>query len=75
MPRLRNVQIMTNAYTECVPTPVDYRVWKKARKANPKLRVHIVTEGKHSNEVTFQRRAPVKSIVYDTPYSKVQMNI
>ena len=25
MPKLRNVQIVSNAYSECVPTPVDYR--------------------------------------------------
>lgn len=73
MPRLRNVTIMTNSYTECVATPVDYRVWKQARKTNPRLRVHLVTEGKHSKEVTFQSRAPVKSIVYDTPYTRVSI--
>ena len=71
MPKMRNLQILTNSYTECVPTPVDYRVWKQCRKSNPRLRVHMVTEGKHSKEITFQSRAPVKSIVYDTPYTRV----
>ena len=71
MRRLRNLIIITNSYTECVATPVDYRVWKACRKVNPKLRVHLVTEGKHKKEITFQHRAPVKSIVYDTPYTQV----
>ena len=71
MKRLRNLIIITNSYTECVAAPVDYRVWKSCRKVNPKLRVHLVTEGKHKKEVTFQHRAPVKSIVYDTPYTQV----
>ena len=25
MPKLRNIHIVSNAYSECVPTPVDYR--------------------------------------------------
>ena len=70
MPRLRNVILVSNAYSECVATPVDYRVWKECRKSNPRLRVHLVTEGKHNKEITFQTRAPVKSVVYDTPYTK-----
>ncbi|XP_059097343.1 uncharacterized protein LOC131891715 isoform X2 [Tigriopus californicus] len=71
MPKMRNIQIITNNYTECVPTPVDYRIWKECRKSNPRLRVHLITEGKHSKELTFQARAPVRSVVYDTPYTKV----
>jgi F-box protein 39 len=71
MPRIRNIIILTNNYTECVPSPVDYRVWKQCRKSNPRLRVHLVTEGKHKKELTFQARAPIKSIVYDTPYTQV----
>ena len=31
-----------------------------------------MTEGKHSKEITFQTRAPVKSLVYDTPYTRVR---
>ena len=73
MKKLRNIQIITNTFTECVAPPVDYRVWKKCRKANPKLRVHLITEGKHKNEMTFQQRAPVKSIVYDSPYIPVSI--
>ena len=73
MKKLRNIQIITNKYTECVAPPVDYRVWKKVRKTNPRLRVHLITEGKHKNEITFQQRAPVKSIVYDSPYVPVSI--
>ena len=75
MPKLRNLTILTNAYTESVPTPVDYKVWKKCRKSNKRLRVHMVTEGKHSKELTFQARAPTKSIVYNTPYTQVAVNV
>ena len=71
MPKLKNLHIVSNSYSDCVPSPVDYRVWRACRKSHPRLRVHLVTEGRHKKEVTFQTRAPVKSIVYDTPYSKV----
>ena len=73
MKKLRNIQIITNKYTECVAPPVDYRIWKKVRKTNSRLRVHLITEGKHKNEMTFQQRAPVKSIVYDSPYIPVSV--
>ena len=75
MKRLRNIQIITNKYTESVAPPVDYRVWKNVRKANPRLRVHLITEGGHRNEIVFQQRAPVKSIVYDSPYIPVSFFI
>ncbi|XP_023347244.1 uncharacterized protein LOC111716066 isoform X2 [Eurytemora carolleeae] len=71
MKKLRNLIIMSNAYTDSIPTPVDSRIWLSCRKHHPRLRVHLITEGKHKKELTFQTRAPVKSIVYDTPYSKV----
>ena len=69
MKRLRNIQIITNKYTESVAPPVDYRVWKAVRKVSPRLRVHLITEGGHRNEIVFQQRAPVKSIIYDSPYT------
>ena len=60
MRRLRNLILVTNSYTECVASPVDYRVWKACRKVNPKLRVHLVTEGKHKKEITFQHRGAIQ---------------
>ena len=56
MPKLRNLEIVSNAYSECVPTPVDYRIWKQCRKIHPRLRVHLVTAGKHRKEMTFQTK-------------------
>ena len=52
-----------------------FRVWKTTRKHNPRLRIHLVTEGRHKNEIMFQQKAPVKSIVYDTPYNKVNDDV
>lgn len=75
MKKLRNIQIITNKYTECIAPPIDYRIWKAVRKTNPRLRVHLITEGKHKNEIHFQHKAPVKSIVYDSPYIPVSGKI
>lgn len=38
---------------------------------NPRLRVHLSSEGNSKKEILWQRRAPVKSIVYESPYAKV----
>ena len=48
----------------------NFRIWKQLRKIHPRLRVHLVTEGKHRKEITYQSKAPVKSIMYDTPYAR-----
>ena len=32
------------------------RIWKQLRKIHPRLRVHLVTEGKHKKELTFQTK-------------------
>ena len=68
---LRNIQIIANKYTEMSVPPVDQRYWQRLRKLSPKLRVHMVTEGQHINELVLQPGAPVKSIVYETPYIPV----
>lgn len=54
--RLRNLHIVSNAYSQPSPTPVDYRVWRDIRKRCTKLRVHLVTEGKHNKEICFQTK-------------------
>ena len=72
MKRLRNLQIVSNKYTECVAPAVDSGIWKAVRITNPRLRVHLITEGQTKNEMLFQDKAPVKSIIYDSPYISVR---
>lgn len=67
---LRNLHIVQNKYTEHGKS-LGYRVWKACRRANPRLRVHLCLEGLCKKEIIWQPRAPVKSIVYDSPYAKV----
>ncbi|XP_042216465.1 uncharacterized protein LOC121862332 isoform X2 [Homarus americanus] len=67
---LRNLLIVQNKYTEH-GRALCYKVWKKCRKQNPKLRVHLCTEGNTKTEIIWQQCAPVKSIVYDSPNTRV----
>lgn len=68
--RLYNLHIVQNKYTEQGKS-LGYKVWKACRAANPRLRVHLCLEGPCKKEIIWQPRAPVKSIVYDSPYTKV----
>lgn len=67
---LRNLHILQNKYTEHGKS-LGYRVWKACRAGNPRMRVHLRLEGLCKKEIIWQPRANVKSIVYDSPYSKV----
>uniref|UniRef100_A0A6A7FS53 F-box/LRR-repeat protein 21 n=1 Tax=Hirondellea gigas TaxID=1518452 RepID=A0A6A7FS53_9CRUS len=68
--KLRNMHILQNKYTEN-GRAVNYKHWRKCRANNPRLRVHLSTEGSSKQELYWQQRAPVKSIVYDSPYSRI----
>lgn len=71
MQTLCNVVLVVNPFTESQNLSVDPEIWRLCRKGNPKLRVHLLTEGKQAKEVVFQEGAPVRSIVYDSPHAKV----
>lgn len=68
--KVRNMHIVQNKYTENGRS-VHYKCWKQCRASNPRLRVHLRTEGSSKKELYWQVRAPVKSIVYDSPYSRI----
>lgn len=68
--QLRNLFIVQNKYTENGKS-LKYKAWKQCRKNNPRLRVHLCTEGSFKKEIIWQERAPVKSVVYDTPYARI----
>ncbi|XP_064081402.1 uncharacterized protein LOC135197996 [Macrobrachium nipponense] len=68
--QVRNLYIVQNKYTEHGKS-LSYKAWKKCRMNNNRLRVHLCTEGNFKKEIIWQERAPVKSIVYDSPYARV----
>lgn len=48
------------------------RCWKEVRLRNPRLRVHLRLEGKpRHKEIIWQQGAPVKSVLYHSPYTQV----
>ncbi|XP_071512758.1 uncharacterized protein [Panulirus ornatus] len=68
--KIRNLYIVQNKYTENGRS-LHYKAWKQCRAGNPKLRVHLCTEGSCKKEIIWQLQAPVKSIVYDTPFTRI----
>ncbi|KAK7069064.1 hypothetical protein SK128_017452 [Halocaridina rubra] len=68
--QLRNLFILQNKYTEHGKS-LNYKTWKVCRRNNPRLRVHLCTEGNVKRDIIWQERAPVKSVVYDSPYAKI----
>ncbi|CAL4115806.1 unnamed protein product, partial [Meganyctiphanes norvegica] len=75
--KLQNMYIVQNKFTEGGRS-ISSKVWSTCRKANPQLRVHLMTEGnqeegnnKSQIERVWQPGAPVKSIIYDSPYAKI----
>ncbi|RWS09348.1 uncharacterized protein B4U79_08315 [Dinothrombium tinctorium] len=69
--KLANLWIIQTKYTEqCLP--VSSKTWKECTKNSPDLNVHLVVTGKFKSEVIWQSNAPVKSIVYDTPYAAIK---
>ncbi|XP_042216474.1 F-box only protein 39-like isoform X2 [Homarus americanus] len=68
--KVRNMYIVQNKYTENGQS-LSYKAWKQCRAANPRLRVHLCSEGSCKNEIIWQQQAPVRSIVYNSPYAKI----
>ncbi|XP_067135359.1 F-box/LRR-repeat protein 3 [Centruroides vittatus] len=68
--KLVDLYILQVKHTD-VATPVSRKTWKECRKISPKLRVHLVIDGKVKTEVMWQEGAPIRSIIYKTPYNRI----
>lgn len=51
--------------------PVSLRAWWEVKQLAPKLRVKLEIRGSCLNELLIQENAPVKAVVYDSPYSTI----
>lgn len=67
---LKHLHIVENAYTES-SYPLEPREWVNFHKKNPSIRVHMKGSGKMRRNLTFQEGAPVCSVTYNSPYSRV----
>lgn len=71
--KLKHLHILQNRFTpsELVLLPVSGKAWYSCRKANPSLSVHLEVESQRERDIIWQERAPVRSIIYDSPLAKV----
>ncbi|XP_052132942.1 uncharacterized protein LOC113216018 isoform X1 [Frankliniella occidentalis] len=72
--KLRHLHILQNSFTpsELMLFPVAGKAWKMCRKDNPGLSVHLKVESLKEREVVWQEKAPVRSIIYNSPLTKIQ---
>lgn len=68
--KLKHLHIVTNAYTESYSC-VNPKAWSELTRTNPALRVHFKSTGKTKRDILWQEKAPITSILYDSPYSRV----
>ncbi|XP_014270222.1 F-box only protein 39 isoform X2 [Halyomorpha halys] len=58
------------------PPPISPKAWSQATARNPRLRVHLsLTSLRVEREIVWQERAPVASILYDCPFSKLEAEL
>lgn len=72
--RLRDLYIVQTKHTIQVTSSVSPKVWKECRRMAPFLRVHQLVEGKIKSEISWQEGAPVHSVIYNTPYSRITVS-
>uniref|UniRef100_A0A6P7GNS7 F-box/LRR-repeat protein 21-like n=1 Tax=Diabrotica virgifera virgifera TaxID=50390 RepID=A0A6P7GNS7_DIAVI len=78
--KLKHLHIVQNRYTstDVIIIPVSPDSWKKCRKENTGLSVHLHLQSMKEKPLIWQQGAPVRSLVYDSPHigvSIVYLNI
>lgn len=71
--KVKHLHIYQNRYT---PSAIGIRhcsaqAWRVLKRDNPDLKVHIRVESTKDSEFVFQPEAPVYSILYNTPKTKI----
>ena len=61
------LHIIQDAYT-CACNPVPAKVWQKFKETSPRKRVFLEIEGRTKTPLIVQPHAPVKGIVFRSPY-------
>ncbi|CAH1979516.1 unnamed protein product [Acanthoscelides obtectus] len=67
---LKHLHIVQNRYTpnDINIRPVSPVVWKKCRKQNKRLNVHLQVESFKEKALIWQENAPVRTVLYDSPH-------
>ncbi|CAG9829257.1 unnamed protein product [Diabrotica balteata] len=68
--KLKHLHIVQNRYTstDIKIMPVSPDSWKKCRKENTGLSVHLHLESMKEKPLIWQQSAPVRSLIYDSPH-------
>jgi F-box protein 39 len=69
--KLKHLHIFQNSYSPTTPAACSAKAWKALRKENPKIQVHLRIESSTNADMTFQPSAPVFSVTYRTPKSRI----
>ncbi|XP_013406844.1 uncharacterized protein LOC106171183 [Lingula anatina] len=67
---LTDIHIVQDRHTDGV-APINSQTWFEVKQMSPRLQVRLEARGGTREEILFQPRAPVTSIVYDSPYLKM----
>lgn len=73
--KVRHLHILQNRYTPSgiVTSPCTAKGWRLVKRDNPNLNVHLRVESTSDSEILIQPEAPVRSIIYQTPKTKVRI--
>lgn len=71
--KLCHLHLLQNRYTpsSIAITPCSVKAWRLVKRDNPKLYVHLRVESTSDGEILLQPEAPVYSMTYQTPKTKV----
>lgn len=74
---IKHLHIIQNRYTPSGITvsPCSVKGWRIVKHDNPNLYVHLRIESTSNGEIVIQPEAPVRSIIYHTPKTKVRAKI
>ncbi|KAF4521445.1 hypothetical protein B566_EDAN010602 [Ephemera danica] len=71
---LRHLHVLQNRYTPERQVSAPWRAWRQCRRDNPQLSVHLEAQNTREGDVVWQQCAPVRSILYKSPYIRVSSN-
>lgn len=69
---LKHLHIVENAYTE-TSYPLEPKAWQDMHRKNVRIKVHLKAMGKIRRDIMWQESAPVYSVSYNSPYSRVSV--
>jgi len=74
---LRHLHLLQNCYTPSHLTisACGVKAWRNVKKTNPRLRVHLRLENLTDGEVVLQPEAPVHSITYCAPQTRIRAEL